>query len=31
VEIEDIATNVYYVRVVNRQSGTIATPFSATV
>jgi hypothetical protein len=31
VEIEDVATNLYSVKVVNSQSGTIATPFSATV
>jgi hypothetical protein len=31
VEIEDIATNLYYVRVVGSATGTEATPFSATV
>jgi hypothetical protein len=31
VEIEDIATNLYYVRVVGSATGTEASPFSATV
>lgn len=31
VEVEDIAANLYYVRVVGSATGTEATPFSATV
>lgn len=31
IEVEDIAANVYYVRVVGSATGTEATPFSATV
>lgn len=31
VEIEDVATNLYVVKVINSMSGTIATPFSASV
>jgi hypothetical protein len=31
VEIEDVAANLYLVKVVNSMSGSIATPFSASV
>lgn len=31
IEIEDVAANLYYVRVVGSATGTEATPFSATV